>query len=79
MKKIADFITKNNILIIIISFILLIPAYFGFVNTKINYNILMYLPKNIDTIKGEKILTEDFWLGAYAFVIVDTDNSKKIL
>ena len=79
MKKIADFITKNNILIIIISFILLIPAYFGFVNTKINYNILMYLPKNIDTIKGEKILTEDFGLGAYAFVIVDTDNSKKIL
>ena len=79
MKKISNFITKHNLLILIIGFILLIPAYIGMINTKINYNILMYLPKNIDTIKGEKILTEDFGLGAYAFVIVDTDSPKKIL
>ncbi len=79
MKKFAKFIATHSALIIVISLLLLIPAIYGYVNTRINYDILVYLPDDVDTIKGENILTDDFGLGAYAFVMVDSSNNKKIL
>ena len=79
MKKFAKFIATHSVLILVISFLLLVPAIYGYVNTRINYDILVYLPDSVDTIKGENILTDDFGLGAYAFVIVDSSNNKKIL
>ena len=79
MKKFSGFIVKNNVLILIISLLLLIPAVIGYMNTRINYDILVYLPDNIETIKGEKILTEDFGLGSYAFVMVDMKDTNKVL
>lgn len=79
MKKFSDFIANHSGLIVIISLLLLIPAIIGYVNTRINYDILVYLPDSVDTIKGENILTDDFGLGAYAFVMTDTASSKDIL
>lgn len=79
MKKIADKITNNGILILIVSFILLIVSVFGYINTRVNYDILVYLPDSIETIKGENILTDDFGLGSYAFVMVDNKSSNYIL
>lgn len=79
MKKFAKFIANHSILILVISFLLLVPAIYGYVNTRINYDILVYLPDSVDTIKGENILTDDFGLGAYAFVMVDSSNNKKML
>ena len=79
MKKFAKFIATHSVLILVISFLLLVPAIYGYVNTRINYDILVYLPDSVDTIKGENILTDDFGLGAYAFVMVDSSNNKKIL
>lgn len=71
MKKISKIITNNSKLIVIISILLMIPALIGYVHTKINYDILVYLPKDIDTIKGQNILTDDFKTGAFSFVFVD--------
>lgn len=79
MKKFAKFIATHSALILVICFLLLVPAIYGYVNTRINYDILVYLPNSVDTIKGENILTDDFGLGAYAFVMVDSSNNKKIL
>ena len=79
MKRIADKITNNGILILIVSFILLIVSIFGYINTRVNYDILVYLPDSIETIKGENILTDDFGLGSYAFVMVDNKSSNYIL
>lgn len=79
MKKIRDFITHNSILIVIISVLLLIPAIFGYINTRTNYDILVYLPDNIDTIKGEDVLTNEFGLGSYAFVMTDNMSNRQIL
>ena len=79
MKKFANYIANHSALVVIISLVLLIPAIIGYVNTRINYDILVYLPDSVDTIKGENILTDDFGLGAYAFVMVDSNNSKNIL
>ncbi len=79
MKKISSFITKHNKLIVIIGLLLLIPCIYGYINTKINYNILVYLPDNIETIKGQNILKDDLGIGSYAFIMTDNRNEKEIL
>ena len=79
MKKISKFITNNSKLIVIISILLLIPALIGYVHTKINYDILVYLPKDIETIKGQNILTDDFKTGAFSFVFVDNKKAVDVL
>ena len=58
MKKIAEKITNNSILVLVISILLFIVSIFGYVNTRVNYDILVYLPDTIDTIKGENILID---------------------
>lgn len=79
MKKFAKSVTNHPFIVLIISVILFIISIFGYINTRINYDILVYLPDSIETIKGEKILTDDFGLGSYAFVMVDNKSSLDIL
>lgn len=79
MKKFAKNITNHPFMVLVISVILFIISIFGYVNTRINYDILVYLPDSIETIKGEKILTDDFGLGSYTFVMVDNKSSLDIL
>ena len=79
MKKYANIIVSHHILILIIGVLLLIPAMIGFISTKINYDILVYLPEEIDTMKGERILTNDFGVGSYAIVMVDMNDAYKVL
>ena len=74
MKKIGKFITEHSLLIVIISLVLLIPAMIGFISTKTNYDILVYLPEDIETVQGQNILTDEFNLGAFSFVITDADS-----
>ncbi len=79
MKRFSKFIVNHSILVVILSFLLMVPAILGYINTRINYDILVYLPENNETIQGEKILTKDIGLGAYAFVMVDDMSNRQIL
>ena len=79
MRIISKFIVEHTKLILIIGLLLLVPAIYGFINTRINYDILIYLPDSVDTIKGQKILTDEFGLGSYAFVMVEDKNNKEII
>jgi hypothetical protein len=79
MKKVGNFICKNKILILIITMFLLIPTVIGYIKTDINYDILVYLPSDIETLKGEEILTDDFNMGAFSIVVVDNASAKEIL
>ena len=78
MKKFGKLIVKLRIPILILSVLLLIPAAIGYFNTKVNYDILYYLPGDIDTMKGQDILLDDFSKGAYAIVLVDGMNKKNV-
>ena len=78
MKKFGKLIVKLRIPILILSVLLLIPAAIGYFNTKVNYDILYYLPGDIDTMKGQNILLDDFGKGAYAMVVVDGMNKKNV-
>ena len=79
MQKLGKTICKYRKLILIISLLLLIPAVIGMKATRINYDILVYLPEDVETIKGEKILSEDFDMGGYSVVIIDNMKTKEIL
>lgn len=79
MNKIGDFVCKHKKLIIFLCVLLLIPVLIGMCKTKINYDILVYLPDDIETIQGEEILTNDFGMGAFAVTIVENMSDKDII
>ena len=79
MKKFSDFIVKNKKIILILSIILMLPAIIGLLKTKTNYDILVYLPSDIETLKGQNILKDDFNMGAFSVSLVDNDVSEKDL
>lgn len=73
-------VVKLRIPILIVSIILLFPAALGYFHTRVNYDILTYLPKEIDTMKGQDILLDEFGTGAFSMCVVegmeDQDISK---
>ena len=79
MHKIAEKICKHRKLILIIALLLLIPSIIGMKATKINYDILVYLPEDIETIKGEDILSEDFDMGGFSVVLLEDMSTKDIV
>ena len=79
MKKFGELICKYRRIILIIAAILLIPAFIGMNATRINYDILVYLPDNIETIQGENVLSEEFNMGSFATIVLDNMSTKEIL
>lgn len=71
-------VVKFRIPILIISILLLIPAGLGYVNTRVNYDVLTYLPEDIETMQGQDILVKDFGTGTFSMFIVDGMEDKKV-
>lgn len=79
MVKVGKKIVKFRVPILILSIILLIPAVWGYVNTRINYDVLTYLPEDIETMQGQEIMTNDFGIGAFSMLMVDGMENKEIV
>ena len=71
MKKFGEWVVKHKVVIFIVSLLLLIPSAMGYINTRINYDILSYLPDDIETMEGQDILEKEFGTGAFSMVVVD--------
>ena len=78
MIKAGKKIVKYRIVILIMSILLLIPSALGFLKTRVNYDILYYLPDNIDTMKGQEILKDDFGKGAFAMEVIEGMTTKEV-
>ena len=78
MIKFGKGVVKFRIPILILSILLLIPAGIGYLNTRVNYDILTYLPEDIETMKGQDILLEEFGTGAFSFCVVEGMEAKDI-
>ena len=78
MEKLGRVIVKLRIPILILGILLVIPSVIGYAKTKVNYDVLYYLPDNIETIKGQDILLDDFHKGAYAVVMVQDMSPHEI-
>lgn len=79
MIKFGKKVVKFRIPILILSFLLLIPATLGYVNTRINYDILSYLPGDIETMKGQEILLDEFGTGAFSLCVVQGMDEKGVV
>lgn len=78
MVKVGKKIVKYRVVILILGFLLLIPSALGYFKTRVNYDILYYLPDNIETMKGQDILMKDFGKGAFAMEVVQGMNTKDV-
>ena len=78
MDKLSRAIVKLKFPIFIISLVLLIPAFFGYVGTRVNYDILTYLPEDIETMQGQDILVDQFGTGAFSMFIVEGMDTKDV-
>lgn len=78
MEKLGRKIVKFRIPVFVISILLLIPAAIGYINTKVNYDILYYLPGEIETMKGQDILVDQFGTGAYSMFICEGMKNKDV-
>lgn len=78
MLKFGEKIVKLRIPILILSILLLIPAALGYFNTHVNYDILYYLPDEIDTMQGQDILMDEFGKGAYALFVCEGMDYKEV-
>ena len=78
MLKFGEWIAKHRAFILIFGVLLLIPSAIGYVNTRVNYDILSYLPKNINTMIGQDILKDEFGQGGFSLVMVEGMSDKDV-
>ena len=78
MLKLGEKIVSARVVILILGFILLIPAAYGYIKTKVNYDILSYLPKDIETMVGQDILVDQFGTGAFSLYVVEGMEDKEV-
>ncbi|MCR5768902.1 MAG: MMPL family transporter [Lachnospiraceae bacterium] len=76
--KLAKAVVKFRIPILVIALLLMIPAVFGYAGTRVNYDMLDYLPEDMDTVKGQNELMKDFGKGAFSFIIVENMREKDV-
>lgn len=76
MLKLGEKIVSARVVILILSLVLLIPAAYGYIKTRVNYDILSYLPKDIETMEGQDILVDQFGTGAFSLYVVEGWKTK---
>lgn len=72
-------VVKSRVIILIVALALLVPSVLGMIFTRVNYDMLSYLPDDLDTVKGQEYLLKDFGKGAFSFIIVDGMEEKDIV
>ena len=78
MVKVGKWIAKHKYLILLISFLLMIPSVIGMAKTRVNYDILSYLPDTLETIKGQDIMVDEYGMGAFSMVVVENMELKDV-
>ena len=78
MLKFGEWVAKHRVIILLLGVLLMIPSAIGYINTRINYDILSYLPEDIDTMEGQEILKDKFGQGGFSLVMVEGMTDKDV-
>ena len=78
MYAIAKWITRHKLPVTLLSLALMIPAIFGYLNLRVNYDVLYYLPDDIETMQGQQVLLDDFGKGAYAMFVAEGMDDRQV-
>ena len=77
--KFGKWVAKHKIFIIIAAVLLLIPATIGYISTRINYDVLSYLPKSLETVSGQDTMVDEFGMGAFSMIVVEDMDNKDVV
>ena len=77
--KFGKWITRHKILILILAVILLIPSVIGYCMTRINYDVLSYLPDSLETVSGQDIMVDEFGMGAFSMIVVENMSNQEVV
>ena len=77
--KFGKWLTRHKAVVLIIAFSLLIPATIGYVSTRINYDLLSYLPNSLETVSGQDTMVDEFGMGAFSMIVVEDMEKKDIV
>ncbi|MGN1478841.1 MAG: RND family transporter, partial [Acutalibacteraceae bacterium] len=78
-EKLSDWVTRHPKLIVTVALVLLIPSIICYMLTGVNYDILSYLPENVNSVQGEKILDETFHSASSAILVIDNFDDKQVV
>ena len=76
--KLGEWIAKCRILILIVSALLLIPSVLGIIKTRVNYDLLSYLPDSLETVEGQNIMVDEFGTGAFSMCVIEGMPMKEV-
>ena len=76
--KVGKWIARHRVLMLIIGFLLVIPSAIGMAKTRVNYDLLSYLPEHLETVKGQDILVDEYGMGAFSMVVVENMEMKDV-
>ena len=79
IDRLSYFIAKHPKTILLVATILLIPSFFGYIGTFVNYDIMSYLPDTVESVQGEEMLDKEFGLAANAFLVIDDMSAKDVV
>jgi predicted RND superfamily exporter protein len=77
--KLGEWIARHRILVLLISALLLVPSLYGIVKTRVNYDLLSYLPDSLETVAGQDIMVDEFGAGAFAMCVVEGMPDKEVV
>lgn len=77
--KFGKWIAKHKVLVIILALVLMVPAVIGYVSTRINYDVLSYLPDSLETVSGQDTMVDEFGMGAFSMIIVEDMENKEVV
>jgi hypothetical protein len=78
LVKIGEWIAKHRILVLLIGFLMIIPSTIGFVKTRVNYDLLSYLPDTLETVDGQNIMVDEYGMGAFSMIVVEDMELKDV-
>ena len=78
MVKVGKWIARHRILMLVIGFLLIIPSVIGMAKTRVNYDLLSYLPEHLETVKGQDIMVDEYGMGAFSMVVVENMELKDV-
>ena len=78
MVKVGKWIAKHKVLVLLIGLLLVIPSVIGIAETRVNYDLLSYLPDTLETVKGQDIMVDEYGMGAFSMVVVENMELKDV-
>lgn len=78
MVKIGKWIARHKVLILILGILLVVPSVIGMAKTRVNYDLLSYLPEHLETVKGQDLLVDEYGMGAFSMVVAEDMELKDV-